>query len=46
MTTGPKSGSFETPISVSTPPLTISLTITPSMRALRSARFALASSSS
>ncbi len=33
MTTGPKSSSVETPTSVSTPPVTISQTITPSMRA-------------
>ncbi len=34
MTTGPNSSSVETPMSVSTPPVTISHTITPSMRAV------------
>src|SRR4029077_21161128 len=46
VTTGPNNSSCETPMSISTPPLTISHTSTPSTRALLSARFALASRSS
>ena len=46
MTTGPNSASVETPTSMSTPPVTVSHTITPSMRARRSALVALRKSSS